>query len=78
MAEPTKTENGEQRPSRGGFRPRRGRPGPESDQHQDGQQQSGQRASGHQEPPARIIPLASSSAGLSASAAYVAAGLLDA
>ncbi len=39
MAEPTKTENGEQRPSRGGFRPRRGRPGPDSDQNLDGQQQ---------------------------------------
>ncbi len=39
MAEPTKTENGEHRPSRGGFRPRRGRPGPESDQGGEGQQQ---------------------------------------
>jgi len=39
VAEPTKTENGEQRPSRGGFRPRRGRPGPDSDQNLDGQQQ---------------------------------------
>jgi len=39
VAEPTKTENGEQRPSRGGFRPRRGRPGPESDQGGEGGQQ---------------------------------------
>jgi len=39
VAEPTKTENGEHRPSRGGFRPRRGRPGPESDQGGEGQQQ---------------------------------------
>ena len=31
MAEATPAEGGESRPQRGGFRPRRGRPGPESD-----------------------------------------------
>ena len=50
------------------------RGGHEQRDEQDGQQHAtGSNTSGHQEPPARIIPLASSSAGLSASAASACA-----